>query len=127
MKVLLTSLLFSGSLALSAQTLSPGSSTPLQPKSKPPVYAQEALFELGEQKLTGKAPCKYDELQRELFSKDASAKLAFDRTNEEIRKLSLQKDKLQKAGVIRIPVVFHIMHIGEAVGQGANISTVQVQ
>ncbi len=112
---------------------SPQIPRPLFAKIKHPItnLTQEQLFELGQQKLVGKAPCKYDELRDKLFTSNPEAKKAYDLQNEQIAKQvkKIEAEKATgnyKAGIHTIPVVFHILHLGEPIGSGANITEEQI-
>lgn len=65
--------------------------------------------------------CGFDQVHKELLNSNAHYKLKTDEFNDLMKSGAF--NSLQKAGeVYRIPVVVHVMHKGEAVGTGSNIS-----
>jgi hypothetical protein len=68
-------------------------------------------------------PCANETFQHLLFS-DSMFKKAFDEVNRKIEQ-NASADKLQDA-ILEIPIVFHILHNGEPVGTGTNISDAQI-
>ena len=75
------------------------------------------------------APCIYDELLEKRMQ-DPNYRAQMQRFEEEIRKkvayMQANQREGEKATVYTIPVVFHIMHLGEAVGVGNNIPESQI-
>jgi len=65
--------------------------------------------------------CGFDQVHKELLNSNAHYKLKTDEFNDLMKSGTF--NSLQKTGgVYRIPVVVHVMHKGEAVGTGSNIS-----
>lgn len=71
--------------------------------------------------------CGFD-IQRAQLSQNTSY-VAQEKAAEQRIKRALQKRKSAKQSttVLTIPVVVHVLHLGEAVGVGTNISTTQIQ
>ena len=88
-------------------------------------------LEVGRQFRDEKAICQYDEIKAELYANPAikqQAELQEKQLQKAIRKMELQQAQgTYKADVYTIPVVFHVLHIGEAVGVGNNIPTDQIE
>ncbi|MDB5255812.1 MAG: C-terminal target protein [Chitinophagaceae bacterium] len=61
-----------------------------------------------------------------LLRKDAQYKAQYEQELELSKVLSASRQESTQGTVYKVPVVIHIMHIGEAVGTGSNISTDQV-
>jgi hypothetical protein len=78
-------------------------------------YAQTCGFDLVRSKL--RQDPSYIQLE----------KVAEHRIQEAIEKRSLSKRSGGLAKILTIPVVIHVMHLGEAVGTGINISEAQIQ
>ena len=65
--------------------------------------------------------CGFDQVHKDLLNSNAHYKLKTDEFNDLMKSGAF--NSLQKTGgVYRIPVVVHVMHKGEAVGTGSNIS-----
>lgn len=75
-------------------------------------------------------PCGFDYVHKELLKTDAEYRTNIDVNEAKIQEILAANRKNpgnRKAGVVTIPIVFHIIHKGEAVGTGTNISDAQVQ
>ncbi|PCH97859.1 MAG: hypothetical protein COB85_02375 [Bacteroidetes bacterium] len=72
--------------------------------------------------------CKTDQVNDDLFNSDKALKLARKATEDQINSI-IQANKFAKpSGTIYIiPVVVHVIHTGQAIGSGANISLAQIQ
>ena len=68
--------------------------------------------------------CGSDALHREMMLKDPQYKLKMDEFETYLRSEEAHKNARTVGGVTiyTIPVVFHVMHKGEAVGTGTNVS-----
>ncbi len=69
--------------------------------------------------------CGFKEKHQQLLQNDAN--YALKRQQEEIHIENFTRNPLVEKVVLTIPVVIHIIHKGEAVGTGTNISTAQIQ
>ena len=89
-------------------------------------------------KLNAQSPCATDEY--DAFLKRTNPEYAAERQRMEQQIYSILKDKQsnsntrimqndcqQLTGVITLPIVVHIIHKGEAIGNGTNISDAQIQ
>ncbi len=78
--------------------------------------------------VNGKEPCKYDVLLQQRMQ-DPTYRAFMQRYEAEIRKRSqaIKNGRSnEKAPLITIPLVFHVLHLGEPVGVGSNIPTDQI-
>lgn len=65
--------------------------------------------------------CGTDRIHDEKMENDPSYRLRYERS-EEARKSSQKASYRLSSGVYQVPLVVHIMHKGEALGEGSNIS-----
>src|SRR3954464_2229578 len=73
-------------------------------------------------------PCAFDKIHRTLLKNSSEYKKAFAESENKVKALLSDKDFMKvQAPVYRIPVVVHVIHNGEAVGVGTNISDAQIQ
>jgi len=72
--------------------------------------------------------CGFDK-QRELLRQDPNFIQQELKSEEKIQSRMLPENMLNRraSGVLTIPVVVHVLHLGEAVGTGTNISAAQIQ
>ena len=85
-------------------------------------------LEIGRKATLQKQQCAYDEIRADLM-KDPAYRADQEKFQADVSKyVEKHGERLQnaKATVYTIPVVFHVMHIGEAVGTGHNISDAQI-
>jgi len=85
-------------------------------------------LEIGRKAVLQKNQCAYDDIKADLM-KNPAYKAEQEKFQTEVTKyVDKHRDRLgnSKATVYTIPVVFHVMHIGEAVGVGHNISDAQI-
>ena len=74
--------------------------------------------------------CGFDERHRAMISSDSSYRNSVKSLNSRLQQLNQHRmlaPNSPLAVVYRIPVVVHVIHNGEAVGVGANISDAQIQ
>lgn len=74
-------------------------------------YAQQCGFDVQKEKLL--LDPNFVELERQ--------------AEEKIKRAIKNRDFSKMSNVLTIPVVIHVLHLGEAVGTGSNISTAQIQ
>src|SRR5687767_1936439 len=73
-------------------------------------------------------PCAFDIQHRWQLKNNSFYKKAIAEANKKAKTLLSDKDFMRvQAPVYRIPVVVHVVHNGEAVGTGSNISDAQIQ
>jgi len=73
-------------------------------------------------------PCKTDEVNQILESTDKTYKQARDAAKAQIQNILNGNQFAKQAGTIYIiPLVVHVIHTGQAIGVGANISLAQIQ
>jgi hypothetical protein len=73
-------------------------------------------------------PCGFDIQHRWLLKNNSIYKKAVAETEQKVQALLRDKDFMKvQAPVYRIPVVVHVVHNGEPVGTGTNISDAQIQ
>lgn len=65
-------------------------------------------------------PCGFDQIHNELLNSDPSYRLKTEQFNDFAKNFSIST--MKSGSVLRVPVVVHVMHKGEAVGSGSNIS-----
>lgn len=73
--------------------------------------------------------CATDELHQYKMNTDPEYKEIYNQQNEAIYRIMSKQEKNQviRAGVVyTIPVVVHVIHLGEPVGTGSNISDLQI-
>lgn len=71
--------------------------------------------------------CGYDQARDYFLSTDPAYKTSSDELEAKIRAIiQNQSHNRMSTGVIDVPVVVHVVHIGEAVGTGSNISDAQI-
>jgi Pregnancy-associated plasma protein-A/SprB repeat/Secretion system C-terminal sorting domain len=70
--------------------------------------------------------CGYDDIVHNLMQNDPSAAAKLERMNDVARIISAMPASKTTNAVIDIPVVFHIVHNGEALGVGRNISNARL-
>jgi PKD repeat protein len=89
------------------------------------------MLETGESLRVKKSQCNYDAIQSELYKNPqakANAEALEKALQKRIRKIEADKASgTYKAQVHTIPVVFHILHLGETVGTGHNIPDEQLE
>lgn len=76
--------------------------------------------------------CGFDHLHKQLMQANTAYKNAVEKQDRYIYEKTKALEQNEKAltlcnGVYTIPVVVHVMHTGEAVGTGSNISDVQIE
>ncbi|TXC81507.1 PKD domain-containing protein [Luteibaculum oceani] len=76
-------------------------------------------------------PCSFDKVHQQQLQVDPIYKAAVDAQNKAFQRYIKEKatraDKEnEKAPVITIPMVFHIIHLGENVGEGSNLTDEQI-
>lgn len=71
--------------------------------------------------------CVHTQKQQEYFDQNPAAKQTFEQMEKNLQK-RIQKNyfRSSSAGVYQVPVVIHVMHIGETEGVGNNISDAQI-
>lgn len=78
----------------------------------------------------GQTDCGFDEIHKSLISTDSSYNKSITALSNRLKQLNEQRllaPNSPLAIVYRIPVVVHVVHRGEAVGAGSNISDAQIQ
>ena len=85
-------------------------------------------LELGRKAFAEKFGCSYDDLLQKQHQDPVKAKAYYDNQMAISRYVEKNRARLEshKAGVLTVPVVFHILHLGEAVGTGSNIPDDQI-
>jgi PKD repeat protein len=71
--------------------------------------------------------CGTDFFHNQKMKNDAQYKARHIKTIQTIQKRSSQKNKLPPNSILQVPVVVHVMHKGESVGSGTNISDEDVK
>ncbi|MFC1857340.1 PKD domain-containing protein [Thermodesulfobacteriota bacterium] len=74
---------------------------------------------------TGEQQCGFDRIHQKLMETDSRYAQSLMQMEEEIRAAIRRRHPLEISPVI-IPVVVHVMHLGEPEGTGANISDAQI-
>ena len=95
-------------------------------KPLPPSGNSENGISQSESNLTNHEFCGADFIHNLRMKNDVQYKARHLKTNQAQKEMSEQKKALAN-GVIQIPVVVHIMHRGDAVGTGTNISHADVK
>jgi PKD repeat protein len=119
---LLPGLLFSQQLQ---QATEPGSlkSSQLQKRLR--------MLDRGEELRMNNAQCNYDAVQEKLYADPqirANAEAMEKALQKKIRKIEADKARgTYKAQVHTIPVVFHVLHLGESIGTGHNLPEDQLE
>lgn len=89
------------------------------------------MLETGENLRVNESQCNYDAIQEKLHKDPqvrAIAEAMEKALQKRIRKIEADKARgTYKAQVHTIPVVFHILHLGEAVGSGHNLPDDQIE
>ena len=71
--------------------------------------------------------CGTDELHRSLMQNDSNYRNHIDDLNSKVRHIIKNKKVgLDKSALFHIPIVVHVIHLGEPVGSGTNISDNQI-
>lgn len=70
--------------------------------------------------------CGFDEIHNHLLQTDGDYAVKNKELEKNYQKF-LNKPDAVKSGVVTVPVVFHVIHLGEAEGQGSNIHDEQAQ
>ena len=71
--------------------------------------------------------CGTDFFHNEKMKNDQAYKMRHLKSIEDIKKMASKPYKRAAGGITQIPVVVHVMHKGESVGKGANISDEDVK
>lgn len=71
--------------------------------------------------------CSTDFFHNQKMKTDEAYRKRYLKTIEDIKKISSQTYKKAAGGVAQIPVVIHVMHKGEAIGTGTNITDEDVK
>ena len=112
----LTILLFFLTVTTSGQTLTPINAydSPLKELKEPnnPILKQEL--------------CGTNLFHNKKMANDAQYRVLYENTLKTMREVSSQNRGLA-GGVLQVPIVVHVMHQGEAVGNGTNISDEDVK
>jgi len=66
--------------------------------------------------------CGTDFFHNQKMKTDEAYRIRHNKSTEAIKKITSQPYKIAAGGISQIPVVVHVMHKGEAVGTGTNIS-----
>lgn len=66
--------------------------------------------------------CGTDFFHNQRMKNDEAYKIRHLKTTEAIKKITSQQKKVSAGGILQVPVVVHVMHKGESVGSGTNIS-----
>lgn len=69
-------------------------------------------------------PCGFDQIHNELLNSDPSYRSKTEQFNDFAKNFSIST--MKSGSVLRVPVVVHVMHKGEAVGSGSNISEADI-
>ncbi len=69
--------------------------------------------------------CYSDELHTKLMQTDSKYKARHEDLEKSIQS-AIENESFSKVGVLTVPIVVHIIHTGEAIGSGSNISDEQV-
>src|SRR3954471_22732031 len=72
--------------------------------------------------------CGFDKQHQLLLKKDAAYKTAIAAMRDQVKSFIVNRQfHKTEAQVYKIPVVVHVIHLGEPVGTGTNISDAQIQ
>jgi subtilisin-like proprotein convertase family protein len=71
--------------------------------------------------------CKFDEIHQDLMMNDAFYRQITEDFEQQILSGQLDMNRMMSGSVYKVPVVVHVLHTGEAVGTGFNISEEQVK
>ena len=86
------------------------------------------LLVLGIANVMAQAPrCDFDSRHQNLLQNNPEYKANIDALEDNYLKYLQKKQSNRKAGVVTVPVVVHIIHIGESEGSGSNIPDEQVE
>jgi len=72
-------------------------------------------------------PCAFDRIHTDLLRSNVAYKKAISLNEEKVSNRLLAEGSKTLGTVYKIPVVVHVIHKGEAVGTGTNISDAQIQ
>jgi len=72
-------------------------------------------------------PCSFDEHHQALLKADPEYQLNLDKLEANFQNHLRKSKKDLKAGIATVPVVVHVIHIGEAEGAGSNIPVEQIE
>lgn len=82
---------------------------------------------LGQQATVPPTTCKTDQIHEDLMINDKAYRNSYNGAQQLINNILAQGQYSKQAGVIYlVPVVVHVIHLGEAVGTGTNISVAQI-
>ena len=71
--------------------------------------------------------CKSDHIHNRLMQSDANYRSNFNTAQLKLQNYLSSEQKSAKATLLTVPVVVHVLHLGEPVGTGTNISDAQIQ
>jgi large repetitive protein len=71
--------------------------------------------------------CKFDEIHQNLMQNDAFYRQITEDFEQQILSGQLNMNRMMSGSVYKVPVVVHVLHSGEAIGTGWNISDEQVK
>ncbi|MCS6934058.1 MAG: M43 family zinc metalloprotease [Chitinophagales bacterium] len=71
--------------------------------------------------------CAFDRFVREYLQQHPDALSRWEKHHESVREYLNNTPDGQRSTIIKIPVVFHVIHSGEAIGVGKNISQAQIE
>lgn len=92
------------------------------------VAAIAALLSIGISQAQQNAPCASDELLRQAIQNDPNAAQRMQQNWEQIDAyIQQQANREDRNTIVTIPVVFHIIHNGQNIGTGLNLSVAQLQ
>jgi hypothetical protein len=70
-------------------------------------------------------PCGIDELHKNLMETDPAYSLQYPTLQNSVHK-KIKQGAQDKSTIYTIPVVVHVVHLGESIGMGTNISAEQI-
>lgn len=92
------------------------------------VAAAAALLSISTIYAQQNAPCASDELLQHTIENDPSATLRMQQNWEQIDAfIQQQASREDRNTIVTIPVVFHVIHSGQNIGTGLNLSVAQLQ
>ena len=71
--------------------------------------------------------CKSDLIHNRLMQTDSKYRSNFNSAQAKVKDYLSSNNKSAKATLLTVPVVVHVLHLGESVGTGTNISDAQIQ
>jgi len=71
--------------------------------------------------------CKSDLIHNRLMQTDSKYRSNFNSAQAKVNDYLSSNNKSAKATLLTVPVVVHVLHLGESVGTGTNISDAQIQ